>query len=119
MQSGILTDSFSAERVAALAEDDWRRRSPEFQEPKLSANIALRDALQPIARRHDTTVSAIAVAWVTSFPGVTAAIVGARSPEQVDGWIDAATVKLTPEDLDEIQRASDATAARKLASTRS
>jgi aryl-alcohol dehydrogenase-like predicted oxidoreductase len=118
MQAGLLTDTFKAERVANFAPEDWRRRSPEFQEPNLSANLALRDALKPIAQRHGTTVSAIAVAWVASWPGVTGAIVGARSPEQVDGWIGAATVQLTREDLDEVANASDATAARKLATAR-
>jgi aryl-alcohol dehydrogenase-like predicted oxidoreductase len=113
MQAGILTDSFSHARVAALTEDDWRRRSPEFQEPNLSANLALRDALRPIAARHGTSVSAVAVAWVASWPGVTAAIVGARSPQQVDGWIAAARVNLTAEDLAEIAAASDAAARRK------
>jgi aryl-alcohol dehydrogenase-like predicted oxidoreductase len=113
MQAGILTDTFSASRVARMTEDDWRRRSPEFQEPNLSANLALRDALRPVAARHSTSVSSIAVAWVTSWPGVTAAIVGARSSEQVEGWIDAARVKLTREDLAEIARASDAAATRK------
>ena len=105
MQSGILTDRFTAERVAAMAPDDWRRRSPQFQEPALSRNLALRDALRPIARRHDTSVAAIAVAWTIAWPGVTGAIVGARSPEQVDGWIDAARIELTMEDLDEIAAA--------------
>lgn len=99
MQSGILTESFSKARVEALAPDDWRRKSPEFGEPKLSMNIALRDALRPIAERHDTTVSAVAVAWTLSTPGVTAAIVGARSAQQVDGWIDAARIRLTADDL--------------------
>jgi aryl-alcohol dehydrogenase-like predicted oxidoreductase len=113
MQAGLLTDAFSASRVAAMPEDDWRRRSPEFQEPNLSANLALRDALRPIAARHSTSVSSVAVAWVASWPGVTAAIVGARSPQQVDGWIDAARVRLTPEDLAEIAHASDATRRRK------
>jgi aryl-alcohol dehydrogenase-like predicted oxidoreductase len=105
MQSGILTDSFDAERVARLADDDWRRKSPEFREPKLSANIALRDALRPIAERHDTTVSAVAVAWTIATPGVSGAIVGARSAQQVDGWIEAARVRLTAEDLAEIAEA--------------
>jgi aryl-alcohol dehydrogenase-like predicted oxidoreductase len=105
MQSGILTDSFSTDRVASFSEDDWRRKSPEFREPKLSANIALRDALRPIATRHETTVSAIAVAWTLATPGVTGAIVGARSAEQVDGWIDAARVRLTADDLEEIAAA--------------
>lgn len=113
MQNGLLTDSFQPARVAAMPEDDWRRRSPEFLEPKLSANLALRDALRPIARRHGTTVSAIAVAWAAAWPGVTAAIVGARSPEQVDGWIGAAAVSLTAADLADIARASDLAAARK------
>lgn len=95
MQSGLLTDSFSADRVAALAPDDWRRRGAEFQPPRLARNLALRDSLRPIAARHHTTVAAVAVAWVLAQPGVTGAIVGARSPEQVDGWIGAASVDLT------------------------
>ena len=105
MQSGILTESFSAARVAALAPDDWRRRSAQFREPNLSRNVALRDALKPIAQRHGTTVSAIAIAWTLAWPGVTGAIVGARTPAQVDGWIGAATVELTAADLEEVAAA--------------
>jgi len=105
MQSGILTDSFDAARVARLAPDDWRRRSPEFQAPNLDRNLALRDALRPIARRHEVSVSVVAIAWTLACPGVTGAIVGARSAEQVDGWIGAASVDLTPADLDEIAQA--------------
>jgi aryl-alcohol dehydrogenase-like predicted oxidoreductase len=105
MQSGILTESFSASRVSAFAADDWRRRSAEFQHPKLGRNLALRDALQPIARRYHTTVSAVAVAWVLAWPGVTGAIVGARSADQVDGWIGAATLDLTTADLNSIATA--------------
>jgi aryl-alcohol dehydrogenase-like predicted oxidoreductase len=105
MQSGILTDAFSAERVAAMAAEDWRRRSPYFQEPGLSRNLALRDALRPVAKRHGTSVSAVAIAWTLAWPGVTGAIVGARSPEQIDGWIDAGRIELTPEDLVEIGNA--------------
>jgi aryl-alcohol dehydrogenase-like predicted oxidoreductase len=105
MQSGILTESFSASRVAALAADDWRRRSAEFQYPKLGRNLGLRDALQPIARHYRTTVSAVAIGWVLAWPGVTGAIVGARSAEQVDGWIGAATLKLSAADLNNIATA--------------
>jgi aryl-alcohol dehydrogenase-like predicted oxidoreductase len=105
MQSGLLTDRFTAARVAALAEDDWRRNAPEFRPPNLRRNLALRDALRAIAQRYDVSVSSIAVAWTLAWPGVTGAIVGARSPEQVDGWIGAAAVTLTPDDLDEIASA--------------
>jgi aryl-alcohol dehydrogenase-like predicted oxidoreductase len=105
MQSGLLTESFTSERVAALAADDWRRRAPEFQQPRLGRNLALRDALRPIAQRHETSVSCIAIAWTLAWPGVSGAIVGARSPQQVDGWIGAAAIKLTQQDLDEIAAA--------------
>jgi aryl-alcohol dehydrogenase-like predicted oxidoreductase len=105
MQSGILTDAFSAARVAAFAADDWRRRGPEFKSPQLERNIRLRDALKPIAARHRTTVSAVAIAWVLAWPGITGAIVGARSPEQVDGWLPAASLALDPADLDAIAAA--------------
>ncbi len=105
MQSGLLTESFTADRVAGLAQDDWRRRAQDFQEPNLGRNMALRDALRPIAARHATSVSAIAIAWTLAWLGVTGAIVGARTPEQVDGWIDAAWITLATEDLDEIAAA--------------
>jgi aryl-alcohol dehydrogenase-like predicted oxidoreductase len=107
MQSGILTDTFSATRLAAMADNDWRRRSAEFLEPRVSRNLALRDALRPVAYRNGTSVSAVAVAWTLAWPGVTGAIVGARDAAQVDGWIDAATLRFSAEDLGEIVRALD------------
>jgi aryl-alcohol dehydrogenase-like predicted oxidoreductase len=111
MQSGLLTDTFSVKRLVSMDDDDWRRRSAQFTEPNLSRNIALRDALRPIAKRHDVTVSAVAVAWTLASPGVTGAIVGARSPEQVDGWIAAGSLDLDASDLAQIAGAIRATAA--------
>jgi aryl-alcohol dehydrogenase-like predicted oxidoreductase len=105
MQSGLLTDSFSADRMSSLAADDWRQHSPQFQQPSLSRNLLLRDALRPIAKRHNTSVSAVAIAWTLAWPGLTGAIVGARTPRQVDGWIGAASMVLTSEDLDDIAMA--------------
>ena len=102
MQTGILTDGFDAERVRRMAADDWRRNASEFQSPRLEKNLVLRDALRPIAARHSTTVSAVAIGWVLAWPGVTGAIVGARSAAQVDGWIGGATLRLSQADLDEI-----------------
>lgn len=102
LQSGLLTERFTQNRVASLPEGDWRRRSPEFKRPRLGRNLALRDALRPLAQRHDTTVSAVAIAWTLAWPGVTGVIVGARSPEQVNGWIGAAALELSLDDLDEI-----------------
>jgi aryl-alcohol dehydrogenase-like predicted oxidoreductase len=105
MQSGLLTGSFTESRAAALTGDDWRSRSPEFQPPRVQNNLALADALRPIATRHRTSVGAIAVAWTLTVRGVTAAIVGARSPEQVDGWIDAGQIDLNSADMSEITTA--------------
>jgi aryl-alcohol dehydrogenase-like predicted oxidoreductase len=102
MQSGILTDTFSADRVARMAETDWRRQATNFNEPALSRNLALRDALLPIAERHETTVAAVAIDWALAWPGVTGAIVGARSPEQVDGWAAAGRIRLTEDDIADI-----------------
>ena len=111
MQSGLLTDGFTAERVAKMPKDDWRRHAAEFQQPNLKNNLALRDALRPIAQRYGVSVSAVAVAWVLAWPGVTGAIVGARKPEQVDAWIGAANLKLNAKDVDEIAEAIQKTGA--------
>lgn len=111
MQSGLLTEGFSSERVAAMPPDDWRKRGPHFQQPNLGRNLALRDALRPIAARHGVSVPAVAVAWTLAWPGVTGAIVGARSPQQVDGWIAAAGLELAPADLEEIASAIERTGA--------
>jgi len=112
MMSGLLTERFSRERMAGLDPSDWRHGMPDvFAEPGLSRNLALRDALVPIAGRHGTSVAAVAVAWTLAWPGVTGAIVGARGAAQVDGWIGAPGVELTDADLDAIAAAIAATGA--------
>lgn len=111
MQSGLLTGAFSVGRAARLEADDWRSRSPDFTGEGLRRNLALAAALRPIAHRHEATVAEVAVAWTLAWPGVTGAIVGARSPAQVDGWIAAAALDLTDGDLDEIAGAIERTGA--------
>lgn len=111
MGAGIFTDRFSRERVRSLPSDDWRSRNAEFLPPNVDRNIALRDALKPIAAKHGATTAEVAVAWTLHWPGVTGAIVGARSAEQVDGWIGAASVALDAHDLEEISAAIERTGA--------
>ncbi|MBD9524603.1 aldo/keto reductase [Ensifer sp. ENS02] len=103
LQSGLLTGAFTPARARALPHDDWRSRDEEFSGEALHRNLAFAEGLRPIAARHKTTVAAIAAAWAISWPGVTGAIIGAREPLQIDGWIDAATLALTPSDLDDIE----------------
>lgn len=111
MQSGLLTGRFSKARARALSADDWRSRSDDFTGESLDRNLALADALGTVAERRGTTTAAVAVAWTLAWPGVTGAIVGGRNAEQVDGWIDAATLELSQTDLDEIAAAIEATGA--------
>jgi len=105
MQAGLLTGSMSADRVEQLPRSDWRLRSAPFQEPALGRNLALADVLRPLAAKHGVSVAAVAVAWTLAWPGVTGAIVGARSPAQVDGWLAAASLVLGHADLDAIAKA--------------
>lgn len=107
MGSGLLTGAFTAERVFELPEDDWRRKSPAFT-TDLDANLAVAATLGLVAERHGVAKAAAAVAWTLGFPGVTAAIVGARTPGQIDGWLPAATLTLTPEDYCEVARTQSA-----------
>ncbi|CAN7590829.1 aldo/keto reductase [Devosia sp. LjRoot3] len=111
MQAGLLTGTMTAERVAAMPDNDWRKGSPEFQGEKLTANLALAESLEPIAEKHGTSVSSVALAWCHAWPGLTATIVGARSPAQVDGWIDAASLELDAGDVEVIAKAIEATGA--------
>jgi aryl-alcohol dehydrogenase-like predicted oxidoreductase len=111
MASGLLTGAFTAERAARLEPGDWRAGHPDFTGPALPANLALAGALRPVAERHGVTPGAVAIAWTLAFPGVTGAIVGARRPGQVDGWVPAATLELTEDDLADIAAAVHATGA--------
>ena len=111
MGAGLLTAGFSQERAADLAADDWRRQDSAFQGEKLRRNLALRDRLHEVAARRGVSVAVVAIAWTTAWSGVTAAIVGARRPAQVDDWLPALGVLLTASDLDEISGALTDTAA--------
>ncbi|GGV30185.1 aldo/keto reductase [Kitasatospora herbaricolor] len=104
LASGLLTGAFTAERVAGLDPEDWRRGFPDFT-TELPRNLALVDALRPVAERHGSTVSAVAVAWTLAWPGVSGAIVGARRPGQIDDWAGAVRLKLDAADLDAITAA--------------
>jgi aryl-alcohol dehydrogenase-like predicted oxidoreductase len=102
MGSGLLTGAMTRERAENFPEGDWRRNNPMFQEPQLTANLALADRLKSVARRHGRTAAEVAIAWVLRRPEVTGAIVGARSARQVEGLVGGTDITLTPGDLAEI-----------------
>jgi aryl-alcohol dehydrogenase-like predicted oxidoreductase len=111
MQNGLLTGTFSERRVKELADNDWRKTHANFTGDDLARNVALADAMRPIADKHATTVGAVAVAWTLAVPGVTAAIVGARQPAQVGSLVAAAGLELDYGDLAAIATAIEATGA--------
>ena len=103
MKSGLLTGAMTRERIAAMPADDHRRLTPNFQEPLLSRNLELVELLREIGRRHGRTPGEVSIAWTLRHPAVTAAIVGMRSAQQVDGVIGAAEFRLSPEEVAEIE----------------
>jgi aryl-alcohol dehydrogenase-like predicted oxidoreductase len=103
MKSGLLSGAMTRERIAAMPPDDFRQRTPNFQEPLLTKNLALVEKLREIGARHGRTPGEVAIAWCLRRPEVTATIVGLRSPQQLEGVKGAATFRLTPEEIAEIQ----------------
>jgi aryl-alcohol dehydrogenase-like predicted oxidoreductase len=103
MGSGLLTGAITRARVAGMPDDDWRKTDPRFTEPQLSEHLALADRLRAVADRHDTTPGAVAVAWTLRNPAVTGAITGFRRPDQVDPILTAANLRLTAQDVADIE----------------
>jgi aryl-alcohol dehydrogenase-like predicted oxidoreductase len=106
--SGLLTGAMTRERVANLPPDDFRRNAKNYQEPYLSRNLALADFLKQIGERHGVTAGVVAIAWTLANPAITAAIVGGRSPEQVEQVWPAAKFRLSHDELQEIAAYLDA-----------
>jgi aryl-alcohol dehydrogenase-like predicted oxidoreductase len=103
MSAGLLTGSMTRERVANFTAEDWRRNLPNFREPQLSRNLQLVEELRSIGQRHGRSPGEVAIAWTLNNPAVTGAIVGFRSPKQVEGVIGAAEFRLTPGELQQIE----------------
>ncbi len=102
MESGLLTGSMTRERIANLPEDDWRKHNERFQEPQLSRNLALAEKLNEIGFTHNLSPGIVAIAWTLRQPAVSAAIVGARSPSQIENLLPAAEFRLSDAELAEI-----------------
>jgi len=102
MGSGLLSGAMTRERIAALPDDDWRKRDERFTEPALSRHLATVARLENVAERRGTTAGAVAIAWTLANPAVDGAIVGFRRPEQVDPLVAAADLELAPDDLAQI-----------------
>ena len=103
MGSGLLTGAMTRERIANLPKDDWRKGHSDFTEPNLSRNLALVDRLQQIARGRGRSAGEVAVAWTLQNPAVTGAIVGARNAHQAEGVMRAGELRLTEDEVRQIE----------------
>ena len=99
------------ERAAKLPKDDWRSRHPDFNQPRLSRNLALVERLREIAKRHGRSPGEVAIAWTLRNPAVSGAIVGARNARQADGVMHAGELRLTDKEVGEIEDFFEETAA--------
>jgi aryl-alcohol dehydrogenase-like predicted oxidoreductase len=103
MGSGLLTGAMSRERIAGLAEDDWRKHDARFQEPRLSDHLAAATRVTAVAERLGVSPGAVAIAWTLRDPAVDGAIVGLRHPAQVDDLAVAAALEISDEDAAELE----------------
>ncbi|HET8547691.1 MAG TPA: aldo/keto reductase [Bryobacteraceae bacterium] len=104
MKSGLLSGAMTRERIATMPQDDFRRRTPAFNEPALTRNLQLAELLRDIGARHGRTAGEVAIAWTLRHPAVTGAIVGMRSAKQVGGVIGGAEFRLSAEEVGAIDR---------------
>lgn len=111
MQSGLLTGAMTRERIDRLPQDDWRKTDAEFNDPKLSRNLAVVERLKEIARRHGRSTGEVAIAWTLRNPAVTGAIVGARNASQASGVMRAAELRLSDKEVNEIEEDVEESAA--------
>ncbi|MBN2503120.1 MAG: aldo/keto reductase [Anaerolineales bacterium] len=103
MYYGLLTGKFNKQMAADLPDDDHRSGKRDFQEPNLSVNLEFVEKLRPIADRNDKSLAHLAIAWVLQRPEITAAIVGARRPDQIEETVKASDWQLSAEDVAEIE----------------
>ena len=104
MASGLLSGAMTRERITSLPPNDWRTQNEHFREPKLSEHLKVVERLRLVGARHGLSPGETAIAWALHHPAVTGAIVGARSPRQVDGIIGAMDLRLTPIEIAEIEQ---------------
>ena len=103
MKNGLLSGRMTKARVENLPEDDFRKRSPYFQEPRLTSTLNLVEDLRPIAAKYDCSVGELSIAWALRHPAVTSAIVGLRNRGQLDGVLKSATLNIDPADIQQIE----------------
>jgi aryl-alcohol dehydrogenase-like predicted oxidoreductase len=103
MASGLLTGTFTRERITNLPGNDWRHKSVNYQEPKLSYNLRIVEILIDIANKHNRTAGEVAIAWTLMNPVVSGAIVGVRNSAQAEVIMKASDIVLSKEEKNQLE----------------
>jgi aryl-alcohol dehydrogenase-like predicted oxidoreductase len=98
---GLLTGKYTPQTV--FPPDDWRSKSQLFRGETLRGNLAIVAELERFAERREMRVGQLAIAWTLANPAVDVAIVGARTPTQIEQTAPAAEINLGTADLAEIE----------------
>jgi aryl-alcohol dehydrogenase-like predicted oxidoreductase len=102
MAHGLLAGRMTAE--TRFAADDWRAHSDLFQGDTFRRDLAIVADLERFAAERGCTVGQLAIAWTLANPAVDVAIVGARTPAQIEQNAPATEIQLTTVDLEQIHR---------------
>ncbi len=99
---GFLTGRF--QRPEDFPEDDFRRHNPRFQGENFYKNLELVQHVEALARKKHATPAQLALAWVMAQGDDVVPIFGVKSRTRLEENLGAFDVKLTPEELEEIDR---------------
>jgi aryl-alcohol dehydrogenase-like predicted oxidoreductase len=99
LASGLLTGRMTRQRWHALPHNDWRRHNAGFQRAALEEAPSIVERLREVGSVRRAGPGQVAIAWTLHQPDVTAAIAGARRPDQLDEIAGAADIRLTAGEL--------------------
>jgi aryl-alcohol dehydrogenase-like predicted oxidoreductase len=97
--TGAITDT------SGMAESDFRRNLPRFQDEAMKSNFILVERITAIAERKQVTPAQIALAWLLAQKPWIAPIPGTTKIARLDENLDATAIELTADDLREIEAA--------------
>jgi aryl-alcohol dehydrogenase-like predicted oxidoreductase len=95
-----------------LPADDWRRSNPRFQEETLQQNLHLADRVREIAEQRGVTPAQLALAWVMAKGEDIVPIPGTKSPPRLEENAAAAELRLSQQDVDELDESISPDAVR-------
>jgi aryl-alcohol dehydrogenase-like predicted oxidoreductase len=103
---GFLTGRVTS--TEALTDGDFRRSNPRFSADNLAHNLALLGAVERVAARHDALPGQIALAWLLSRGPSIVPIPGTRRSQYLQENLAALQLRLTDEDLQQLEHAMPA-----------